>query len=281
MNKDIERYRKIYWWKRIEKMLFPLNTLKNAKELKSWLFNYKNYVQSFQVPKHKYKPLENGIIHENFSLEWAITNENKFSIAFRFERGLFKITDSTLKSLRYEKIPAEICENISKAKGEIFKGSNEFIERIWELIEVDIYDEEIKNYSNGIPITYDYDNKFISEIDDFDNIFELTDFKSVQKKEIKSNPTRDEIQEILQSFIVHPDLHIHFESLSHEIRANFASKNIFYLLYQIAFQLIDTENRFENSPSKKEELNRLVDIIESSLKSEKTISSGELFKFKK
>ncbi len=155
-----------------------------------------------------------------------------------------------------------------------------FIKRIWELIDDDIYDDEILKYSTGIPHIVEYDSEYLSELDCLDKILNLNNINQKDKNIIKEKPNKDEIKKILTDFIVHPANHNHFESLSHSIRTNFNSKNPFFILFQLAFQLIDFDNDFTNSELKKNEFIRLVEIVERNIENSSSVSSGELFDLK-
>ncbi len=95
---------------------------------------------------------------------------------------------------------------------------------------------------------------------------------------------KEDLVEVLKQKVVHPAIHLHLtddESL-HEIRLGVATKNPFVFLYQFAFQMI-AENkkesirleRYGKSPLKQNELNRLVDLIETNIEEGK-ISPGKL-----
>ena len=119
--------------------------------------------------------------------------------------------------------------------------------------------------------------EYLSELDYLYQIFDLNNINQKDKDIIKKKPNKDEIKKILTDFIVHPANHNHFESLSHNIRTNFNSKNPFFILFQLAFQFIDIENDFTNSDLKQKEFDRLVNIVKKHIKNNSSVSSGELF----
>lgn len=274
---NIDQIRLLYWWKLIEQKMFPLHVAKDKNKLGNWLQLYKNYITS----NHKYIPNPNEIKIKNFSFEWHIEPNLNFNLRFRFERDIFKVTSSTLNSLKYENISDEINYKLSQLKNELFTDKDLFIERVWELIGDDIYDDEILKYSTGISHIVEYDSKYLSEMDYLPQIFGLNNITPKDKDIIKKKPNKGEIKKILTNFIVHPAIHNHIESLSHNIRTNFNSKNPFYILYQLAFQFIDIEKDFNNSALKQKEFDRLVSIVEKHIDNNLSVSSGELFNLNK
>ncbi len=117
---NIDQIRLLYWWKLIEKKMFPLHISHKSKDLKDWSQQYKNYITSYFPANHKYNPNLNEIKIKNFSFGWQIEPNLNFNLTFRFERGIFKITSSTLNSLKYEKIPTEINNKLLQIKNELF-----------------------------------------------------------------------------------------------------------------------------------------------------------------
>lgn len=99
-----------------------------------------------------------------------------------------------------------------------------------------------------------------------------------------------EIEEVLKNYIAHPAVHLHLPEVIdefingrdpyHEIRIVAGSENFFYLIYQIFFQIIDIENRYDNSERKQTELRRLAAIIWKN-KAKVNIGPGDLFPTKK
>lgn len=125
--------------------------------------------------------------------------------------------------------------------------------------------------------SFHYDEQFISKLDIL-NIYSSGIDKSKLKELKKIKPTHDDIKRILMSMIAHPALHHHFESISHFIRINFNTKNLFLFLYQFAFQLADYDTDFKHSELKQEELNKLIVLVKNNIEDETRIPSGELFK---
>ena len=95
---------------------------------------------------------------------------------------------------------------------------------------------------------------------------------------------KEDLVEVLKQKIVHPAIHLHLtdDDFHHEIRLGVATKNPFVFLYQFAFQMI-AENkkegirpeRYEKSQLKKDELNRLADLIGEEIDNGR-ISPGKL-----
>lgn len=123
--------------------------------------------------------------------------------------------------------------------------------------------------------SFHYDNQYISELD-LEQIFHYGLDKAFLKRLKANEINRNEIEIVLNSMIVHPANHVHFEQVSHNARIGFSTKNPFLFLYHLAFQFCDIENDFRNSELKQNEFNRLVEIIERNIKAD-TISSGVLF----
>ena len=123
-------------------------------------------------------------------------------------------------------------------------------------------------------VSFEYSNR---EFCEFDYLHKHYD------KKVK-NINREDLVDVLKQKIVHPAIHLHLtddESL-HEIRLGVATKNPFVFLYQFAFQMI-AENkkegirpaRYEKSQLKKDELNRLADLIGEEIDNGR-ISPGKL-----
>jgi hypothetical protein len=100
--------------------------------------------------------------------------------------------------------------------------------------------------------------------------------------------SENEVVEVLENYIAHPAIHIHLPKIDsenrkdvlHEIRIAAGSENFFYLMYQIYFQIIDFENRIDQSEIKKAELERLAKIIWHKGTKIEPISPGILFPIK-
>ncbi len=155
--------------------------------------------------------------------------------------------------------------------------------------------EFTQNETNWI---YEFDNKYLSELDIIDLFikdFEKQKTNEGNKKQSNNKQfinkniiteisnftiSKKNIEDVLKSMIEHPAIHVHLENISHEIRIGFNTKNPFLFLYHVAFQFSDYKNDFRNSVLKQSEFNRLVDIIERNI-NESTISSGVLFGLKK
>lgn len=94
-----------------------------------------------------------------------------------------------------------------------------------------------------------------------------------------------DVIEVLKNYIEHPAIHIHLPEVDyenrtdvlHEIRIAAGSENFFYLMYQIFFQTIDFENRYDYSEIKKAELERLAKIIWHKRRNIEPIGPGILF----
>ncbi len=124
--------------------------------------------------------------------------------------------------------------------------------------------------------SFHYDNQYFSNLD-LTDIFH-SGIDSAELRRIKQIvPSRADLENILHNMIAHPALHFHYEEISHFIRLGFNTKNPFMLLYHIAFQLCDYKTDFRNSDSKKNEFNRLVDLVESNIRAQTAIASGVLF----
>lgn len=121
-----------------------------------------------------------------------------------------------------------------------------------------------------------YDDKYFSELDltsVFDAGISAGELRSIRNTQL----TRDNIKEILESMIVHPAIHMHYEDISHFVRLGFNTRNPFQFLYHLAFQLCDYKTDFRNSDRKKYEIDRLIDIIERNIANNQRVASGVLF----
>ncbi len=121
-----------------------------------------------------------------------------------------------------------------------------------------------------------YDDKYFSELDltsIFDSGISGEELRRVRNIQL----SRDDIKLILESMIVHPPIHIHYEDISHFVRLGFNTRNPFLFLYHLAFQLCDYKTDFRNSDRKKSEIDRLTGIIERNLANNQRVASGELF----
>ncbi len=142
---------------------------------------------------------------------------------------------------------------------------------------------EINEDSSGFSFRIQYvEQLFIFEYSDresceFDYLFKYCD----EKAEIIE---KEYLVKVLKQKIVHPAVHLHLSDNNshHEIRLGIATNNPFVFLYQFAFQLIaemDGDNfmikRFDNSPLKKKEINRLADIIDAEIQNG-NVSAGKL-----
>jgi len=110
-----------------------------------------------------------------------------------------------------------------------------------------------------------------------DYLFEFTNDPSpnIHVDEI----AKDDLKEVIKNRIYHPALHTHLKredggDYYHHLRFGFATNNPFVILYQIAFQIIEYQNR--NSVVKKDEVGRLSEILYSN-KDKAEISAGILF----
>ena len=114
----------------------------------------------------------------------------------------------------------------------------------------------------------DYDEKYLYE-------FLNNPSPDIEVDEI----TKEDIEEVIEKRIYHPALHTHLkgegeEKYHHHLRFGFATNNPFVILYQVAFQIIDYQNR--NSEMRKGEVCRLAEILHSN-KDKLEISAGILF----
>ncbi len=90
---------------------------------------------------------------------------------------------------------------------------------------------------------------------------------------------KDDLKEVIKNRIYHPALHTHLKRKDgkdyyHHLRFGFATNNPFVILYQVAFQIIEYQNR--NSLVKEDEVDRLSEILFSN-KDQPEISAGILF----
>ena len=115
------------------------------------------------------------------------------------------------------------------------------------------------------------------ELCEFDYLIEHCDNRA-------QNINNQDLAEVIKQKIVHPAIHLHLtkDDELHEIRLGVATKNPFVFLYQFAFQMIaekDGENtriqRYNNSPRKQQEINRLADLIGEEIENGR-ISPGKL-----
>jgi len=91
--------------------------------------------------------------------------------------------------------------------------------------------------------------------------------------------TEDNLKEIIKKRIYHPALHTHIKKEDgadyyHHLRFGFATNNPFVILYQVAFQITEYQNR--NSAVKEDEISRLSEVLYSN-KDRPEISAGILF----
>lgn len=91
--------------------------------------------------------------------------------------------------------------------------------------------------------------------------------------------TKEGIEQVVKKRIYHPALHTHLKredggEYYHHLRFGFATNNPFVILYQVAFQIIDYQNR--NSEMREGEVCRLAEILHSN-KDMPEISAGILF----
>jgi len=91
--------------------------------------------------------------------------------------------------------------------------------------------------------------------------------------------TKEDIEEVIEKRIYHPALHTHLKredggDYYHHLRFGFATNNPFLILYQVAFQIIDFQNK--DSEMKEIEVGRLAEILHSNRKKPE-ISAGILF----
>ncbi|MBW1745396.1 MAG: hypothetical protein JRG74_11545 [Deltaproteobacteria bacterium] len=98
------------------------------------------------------------------------------------------------------------------------------------------------------------------------------------------NIDKDNLVEVLKQKIAHPAIHLHLtdDDSLHEIRLGVATRNPFVFLYQFVFQMIAEKKnestrleRYDNSPLKEIELNRLADLIGEEIENGR-ISPGKL-----
>jgi hypothetical protein len=143
------------------------------------------------------------------------------------------------------------------------------------------------SYKNSIQ-SFHYDNsEYFSKIDLVDVFKDGILDKAYHRKVKQVNPTRGEIEGILKSMIVHPDLHIHYyketfrelkaDNAANYIRLGFNTNNPFMFLYHLAFQLCDYKTDYKSSKKKQEEFKRIVDLVEKNLQNRTKVPSGKLF----
>jgi len=123
-------------------------------------------------------------------------------------------------------------------------------------------------------VSFDYNNR---EFCEFDYLTEHCDKRA-------ENINKEDLVEALKQKIAHPAIHLHLtkDDELHEIRLGVATKNPFVFLYQFTFQIIaetDGKNtqfrRYNNSPRKQQEINRLADLIGEEIENGR-ISTGKL-----
>jgi hypothetical protein len=114
---------------------------------------------------------------------------------------------------------------------------------------------------------------------DYDTTY-LFEFRNDLNPNIDMNEiTKEEIAQVIKKRIHHPALHTHLKredggNYYHHLRFGFATNNPFVILYQVAFQIIEYQNR--NSKMKEGEVCRLAEILYSN-KDRPEISAGILF----
>ncbi len=123
-------------------------------------------------------------------------------------------------------------------------------------------------------VSFEYSNR---ELCEFDYLIEHCDNRTL-------NINNQDLAEVIKQKIGHPAIHLHLtkDDELHEIRLGVATKNPFVFLYQFAFQMIaekdgeDTRiRRYNNSPRKQQEINRLADLIGEEIENGR-ISPGKL-----
>jgi len=90
---------------------------------------------------------------------------------------------------------------------------------------------------------------------------------------------KEDIEEVIKKRINHPALHTHLKredggDYYHHLRFGFATNNPFVILYQVAFQIIDFQNK--DSEMKEIEVGRLAEILHSNRNKPK-IAAGIIF----
>ena len=137
----------------------------------------------------------------------------------------------------------------------------------------------------GFTINFKNQNK---QIFHFDNLYLRLNIEKPQinvdilqnKFDNYPNEFKAIIKSVLEDIIVHPAIHNHVDEKRHGIRVGFSTKNPFLFLYQFCFQLMYNGIDYKSSTMKKDEINRLTEIIVTHLtkiKKIKQIPSGELF----
>lgn len=121
----------------------------------------------------------------------------------------------------------------------------------------------------------------------YDPMYNIESGTNASKKIGEVLKSEDDVVAVLKNYIAHPAIHFHLPEISdklhdekdpfHEIRIAAGSENFFYLMYQIYFQIIDFENRYDNSTIKKAELQRLAKIIWHKRNKIEPIGPGILF----
>lgn len=108
----------------------------------------------------------------------------------------------------------------------------------------------------------------------------LFEFRNDLNPNIRMNEiTKEDIGQVIKKRIHHPALHTHLKredggDYYHHLRFGFATNNPFVILYQVAFQIIDYQNR--NSKMRDDEISRVAEILHSN-KDKPEISAGILF----
>ncbi len=122
-------------------------------------------------------------------------------------------------------------------------------------------------YSRGC-FQIDYDTNYLFE------------FRNDLNPNIDVNEiTKENIEEVIKKRIHHPALHTHLKredggDYYHHLRFGFATNNPFVILYQLAFQIIDYQNKI--SVMRDNEISRVAEILHSN-KDKPEISAGILF----
>jgi len=108
----------------------------------------------------------------------------------------------------------------------------------------------------------------------------LFEFKNDLNPNIDVNEiTKENIEEVIKKRIYHPALHTHLKKEDgrdyyYHLRFGFATNNPFVIIYQVAFQIIDCQNK--KSEMRDNEISRVAEILHSN-KDKHEISAGILF----
>lgn len=143
------------------------------------------------------------------------------------------------------------------------------------------------SHKNSIQ-SFHYDNsEYFSKMDLVDVFKDDILNKAYHRKLKQVKPSRIEIEAILKSMIVHPDMHTHYYKENFRevkgvkpanyIRLGFNTNNPFMFLYHIAFQLCDYKTDYKASDKKQAEFKRIVDLVEKNLQNRTKVPSGKLF----